>query len=92
LSNNNTPKVVLVLDPSIGKNLIGLSLKLSKMDIDTIRMIVKFCPNLEYLALGFRFYQVSEEVKNEIKDGLKRLSKFRINGDCVRLGTDWVGY
>jgi hypothetical protein len=82
--------------PKIGQNLTSLSLtEMSKMEVDIkVRLIVKCCPNLESLSLKFRacFDLVSEEVAVEVKKGLKRLAKFQINGNAVRLGTDWDGW
>jgi hypothetical protein len=77
----------------VGRNLV--SLVLWEMSIEEIDGVVEYCPNLQYLQvridermLAVRF----DEVKQKLKDGLKRLTKLKLNGAPVRLGTDWVGW
>jgi hypothetical protein len=95
LQINGRVKIDLLLQ-KIGKNLVSLSLKdMSKKKVDIrVRLIIECCPNLESLSLRFRvcYDLVSEDVVEEVKKGLKRLSKFQINGNAVRLGTDWTGW
>jgi hypothetical protein len=78
---------------AIGKNLISLDLwKPSKEVVDGI---VKHCPNLRYLELG-SFDEVDEEVKEvfvgSIRNGLKKLAKFKLDNESIRLGSGWEGY
>jgi hypothetical protein len=32
------------------------------------------------------------ELKQSLKNGLKKLAKLKVNEESVRLGTDWDGY
>jgi hypothetical protein len=81
--------------PTIGKNLVSLRLKeLRVLKIEKIHRIIENCPHLGSLSLEFklRYDLVREGVVERAKKGLKRLSKFEVNGAAVRLGTDWRGY
>jgi hypothetical protein len=78
----------------IGRNLVSLFL-CDEMNVEEIDGVVEFCPNLQYLEVskgGMILAARVEEVKDTLKDGLKRLAKLKVNGACVRLGTDWKGY
>jgi hypothetical protein len=57
-------------------------------------VIVEHCPNLQYLDLdGVEFdAKVKEGLLGSLKSGLMRLAKLKVNGESVRLGTDWEGY
>jgi hypothetical protein len=75
----------------IGRNLASLVLREYVEEYDEI---VKYCPNLQYLDLMVDEKDVLsvDMVKQELKEGLKRLAKLKVNGSSVRLGTDWEGY
>jgi hypothetical protein len=71
---------------AIGRNLVRLELwNPSKEVVDGI---VEHCPNLQYLDFG----SVNEGLVWTIKNGLTKLAKLTLNGESVRLGTDWEGY
>jgi hypothetical protein len=78
------------------------SLVLTAMSVDAIDLIVEHCPNLQYLEVagkkelvndrwGNVDQDVIEETKMKLKRGLKKLAKLKVNGECVRFGTDWEG-
>jgi hypothetical protein len=75
----------------IGRNLIGLTL----MDVyvEAVDLIVKQCPNLQYLEL--MVVGVGEEgtalITLALKRWLKNLAKLKLDGKTIRLGTDWKG-
>jgi hypothetical protein len=79
--------------PEIGKNLLILDLFIPSKEV--ISGIVEYCPNLHYLYLevmGELKDDDLEELKHSLMEGLKKLSKLKVNGMTVRLGTDWEGY
>jgi hypothetical protein len=74
----------------IGRNLV--SLDLSDVCVEAIGVIVKDCPDLQYLKLrsyGGNEEDAVESIKLKLKRGLKKLAKLDVNGESVRLGTDW---
>jgi hypothetical protein len=51
------------------------------------------CPNLRNLELDVvEFDDEKELFVGSIKSGLKKLAKFKLNNEPIRLGTDWEGY
>jgi hypothetical protein len=85
-----------LVDPAvltaIGRNLTNMTLwRASKEVADGI---AENCPNLKILE--FVDVGVDEEemalMVGSIKSGLKKLTKFKINEESIRLGTDWEGY
>jgi hypothetical protein len=55
--------------------------------------IKHYCPNLQYLDVKIMEERpgICDRLKRSIKDGMKRLASFKLNGKGVRLGTDWTG-
>jgi hypothetical protein len=83
-----------IVDPTIltaiGRNLVWLNLwRPSKEVVDGI---VEHCPNLQYLELEEVDEDVKEGLVGSMKNGLMTLVKLKVNGESVRLGTDWKGY
>ena len=89
LSLGNVPGLNDVL-PIIGVRLF--SLNLGFCDAPTASAIVKHCPNLEYLDLGFDHKMDVDAFVDSCKSGMKRLAKLVVNGKSYRLGTGWKGY
>jgi hypothetical protein len=88
--------VLRLADPSvlsaIGRNLVSLDLwEPSKVVVDGI---VEHCPNLQYLEIWLEYKDEIERegLVGELKNGLKKLAKLKVNGKYIRLGTDWEGY
>jgi hypothetical protein len=79
-----------LVDPSIlkaiGKNLVMLILRSPSEQV--VDRIVEHCPNLQYLEIE----RVDEEEKEGMLRSLKKLAKFKVNKEFIRLGTDWEGY
>jgi hypothetical protein len=76
----------------VGRNLAILDLE--KPSKEVVYGIVESCPNLHYLNLeGLELDEEDlAELKQSLKNGLKRLAKLKVNEESVRLGTDWAGY
>jgi hypothetical protein len=69
----------------IGRNLISLELR--KMSVEEIDGVVEYCPNLQYLNVTSRGVMNGErvdEVKQILRNGLKRLAKLKVHGAIVR--------
>jgi hypothetical protein len=85
-----------LVDPSIlatiGSNLVTLDLWSPSKEV--VDGIIEHCPNLQYLELevGGIEKELKEVLVDSIKYGLKKLAKFKVNGESIRLGTDWEGY
>jgi hypothetical protein len=79
---------------SIGRSFVSLEYNSSISCLKTVNAIVRYCPNLQMLNLGW----VESEKDNKaaavelLKRGLIILSKLKLNHNSVRLGTDWKGY
>jgi hypothetical protein len=59
---------------------------------DVLRVIGRKLSNLVLIrARGVREREERESIKQTLKNGLKILAKLKINGESVRLGTDWKG-
>jgi hypothetical protein len=77
----------------IGRNLLSLDLWILSEEV--VDGIVDNCTNLHHLELGSVKFDGDEEkaaLVGLIKSGLKRLAKFKLNEESIRLGTDWKGY
>jgi hypothetical protein len=64
------------------------------VSVDAIDVIVECCPDLQYLdvwMIGVEDELDIAAAKIKLKSGLKRLSKLKVNGEFVQLGTDWKG-
>jgi hypothetical protein len=75
---------------AIGRNLVRLELWNPSKEV--VVGIVKHCPNLQYLELEVVNEEVKKGLVGSIKNGLKKLAKLKVNGESMRLGTDWEGY
>jgi hypothetical protein len=91
----NSFQISSLVDPAvlaaIGRSLV--SLKLRRPSKEVVEGIVEHCPNLQYLELvEFDLDDEEEELVGSIKSGLKKLAKFKLNEESIRLGSDWEGY
>jgi hypothetical protein len=76
---------------TIGGNLVYL--EIGRVSAAVLKVIVKWCGNIKYLEISGRGDVIGTgvEVGLALKKKLKKLAKLRVNGVCVRLGTDWEG-
>jgi hypothetical protein len=76
----------------IGQSLTGLDVW--GPSVEAINVIIELCPNLTYLE--FSGWDVDKETRilaiDSVKKGLKRQSRFTVNGRKISLGTKWKGY
>jgi hypothetical protein len=77
---------------AIGGNLLSLGLFYVRDEIADA--IVSSCPELEWVEFtdlnGDKKVQISGELV--LTKGLKLLTKLKVRGVSVRVGTDWGGY
>jgi hypothetical protein len=83
-----------ILLPAIGRNLSSPKYTASEMSSRTVSLIVVHCPALEMLAISWNLSDFEKKIAAVIllRRGLKKLSKLKVNGDSIRLGTYWEGY
>jgi hypothetical protein len=78
--------------PALGRNLVSLKYRSSNSYLETVNAIIEHCPNLHWLDLNELDALTKAMGVFLIKGGLKKLSKLKLNGITVFLGTDWEGY
>jgi hypothetical protein len=91
------PRYIKVYDLKDVLSKIGgklLSLGLMSVSEEIAEAIISSCPDLEWVEFadlnGVKVVQVSAELV--LKNGLKWLTKLKVRGVSVRVGTDWGGY
>jgi hypothetical protein len=93
----NTLDLQFQADPAVltavGRKLV--SLEFWRPSKEVVDGIVESCPSLQYLELDAVEFDDDEEKEllvGLIKNGLKKLAKFKLNKESIRLGTDREGY
>jgi hypothetical protein len=94
LASFKSLKSLRVVDWDLSEVLPVIGINLARLEIEDasqekIDLILKYCVDLQYLAI--RGGLAGEGSIDMIKNGLAKLAKLKLNGESIRLGTDWMG-